>query len=67
MGAALMDHAIAELAASGFGAAVLWVLAENPVARSFYAKGGWTPDGVERDDALGEVVLHEVRYARPLP
>jgi ribosomal protein S18 acetylase RimI-like enzyme len=67
VGAALMNHAVAALAAAGYDAAVLWVLAANPVARSFYARGGWRPDGMEQDEFLGGAVLHEVRYRRALP
>jgi ribosomal protein S18 acetylase RimI-like enzyme len=67
VGAALMNHAVADLAASGYEAAVLWVHAANPVARSFYAGGGWRPDGVERDEPLGGALLHVVRYRRTLP
>lgn len=67
VGAALMNHAVADLAASRCDAAVLWVLAENAVARSFYARGGWRPDGVERSETLGGAVLNEVRYRRALP
>jgi GNAT superfamily N-acetyltransferase len=66
-GAALMNHAVAELAARGFPEAVLWVLDTNPRARSFYERGGWRPDGAARDEALGGGLLHEVRYRRPLP
>jgi ribosomal protein S18 acetylase RimI-like enzyme len=67
VGAALMNHAVADLAAAGYDAAVLWVLAANDVARSFYARGGWRPDGVERDETLGGAVLHVIRYRRGLP
>jgi ribosomal protein S18 acetylase RimI-like enzyme len=67
VGAALMNHAVADLAASGYEAAVLWVLGANAGARSFYARGRWRPDGVERDETLGGAVLHEVRYRRTLP
>jgi ribosomal protein S18 acetylase RimI-like enzyme len=67
VGAALMNHAVADLAASRYDAAVLWVLAANVVARSFYARGGWRPDGVERVETLGGALLHEVRYLRALP
>jgi len=67
VGAALMNHAVADLAASGYDAAVLWVLAANEVARSFYVRGGWRQDGVERDEPLGGAVLHVFRYRRTLP
>jgi ribosomal protein S18 acetylase RimI-like enzyme len=66
-GAALMSHAVADLAAGGFAEAVLWVLATNPLARSFYERGGWRPDGGSQAEALGGRTLHEVRYRRRLP
>jgi ribosomal protein S18 acetylase RimI-like enzyme len=66
-GAALMNHAVAGLAAAGFPEAVLWVLATNPLARSFYERGGWRPDGGSQAEALGGRTLHEVRYRRRLP
>jgi ribosomal protein S18 acetylase RimI-like enzyme len=67
VGAALMNHAVADLAASRYDTAVLWVLAANEVARAFYVRGGWRPDAVERDEPLGGAVLHVVRYRRALP
>lgn len=51
-------------AAIGEGPASLWVLADNPRARAFYAKHGFTPDGaVKDDDAWGEAI-REVRLVR---
>jgi GNAT superfamily N-acetyltransferase len=50
VGAALMNYAVADLGASGYDAAVLWALASDPVARTFYERGGWRPDGIERDE-----------------
>jgi ribosomal protein S18 acetylase RimI-like enzyme len=66
-GAALMNHAVAGLAAAGFPEAVLWVLATNPLARSFYERGGWRPDGATQDEVLGGRTVREVRYRRRLP
>jgi len=65
-GRALMDRAVAELAALGFADAVLWVLESNARARRFYARCGWIADGATKVDTRGEVVLREVRYARSL-
>jgi ribosomal protein S18 acetylase RimI-like enzyme len=71
-GRALMDAALARLAARGFSSVRLWVLADNGRARRFYERAGFTPDGaraaypVTRPD--GSVVdLPELRYARLLP
>jgi GNAT superfamily N-acetyltransferase len=66
VGAALMADALGKLAAGGWRRAVLWVLADNAHARGFYERGGWAPDGVQRDDFIGPALVHQVRYARPL-
>ncbi|WP_372594529.1 N-acetyltransferase family protein [Actinotalea sp.] len=42
----------------------LWVLAANARARHFYRRHGFTPDGVERLDPIGEENHLEVRYRR---
>jgi ribosomal protein S18 acetylase RimI-like enzyme len=63
-GAALMNHAVAALSAQGFTQAVLWVLQDNPVARAFYERGGWRPDGASQVETLGGAALREVRYRR---
>jgi GNAT superfamily N-acetyltransferase len=61
-GTALMAAAVAALRAEGFGSAVLWVLKDNPRARRFYEREGWTPDGARRvDEHLGAETV-EVRY-----
>lgn len=43
----------------------LWVLADNPRARHFYRRHGFTPDGTERLEDFGGARLLEVRYVRP--
>ncbi|NNG20463.1 hypothetical protein HJ590_12990 [Naumannella sp. ID2617S] len=40
------DRALETVAELGHDHALLWVLAENPRARAFYARQGWRPDGV---------------------
>jgi GNAT superfamily N-acetyltransferase len=67
VGRVLMRDALAKLAAGGWRRAVLWVLTSNARARRFYERGGWAPDGVERDDHIGAAVVHQMRYERPLP
>ncbi len=68
VGRALMDDAVAALAARGVTEVRLWVLAENAPSRRFYERYGLEPDG-ERDtfrvDPPGgaPVDLAEVRYA----
>jgi ribosomal protein S18 acetylase RimI-like enzyme len=66
IGTALMNRAVADLGARGYAEAVLWVFEANGPARRFYAKGGWRPDGTERDEAWGDRELRELRYRRPL-
>jgi len=67
VGKVLMVHALHELAADGRTEATLWVLDTNALARRFYERGGWRPDGTTQDEQLGGASLHEVRYRRPLP
>jgi len=65
VGAALMAGAEAAARSEGRGQMKLWVLAENPRARSFYEAQGYAPDGVtqvlpEWNDAV------ELRYSKPI-
>jgi len=54
----------AALAALGedFKRASLWVLEENPRARRFYEREGWTLDGGRREEEFLGVRINEVRY-----
>ena len=63
-GAALLDAALERLRAAGFREAILWVLGDNPRARRFYEKHGWSPDGTEKDGVHLDTEVHEVRYRR---
>lgn len=68
VGSRLLDEGLARLAAHGFTAARLWVLATNVRARGFYERHGWVADGATKDQEMaGGFVAHEVRYRRPLP
>lgn len=65
VGAALLAGAEAAARNQGRGVMKLWVLADNPRARSFYEAQGYAPDGarqvlVEWDDA------EELRYTKRL-
>jgi GNAT superfamily N-acetyltransferase len=62
VGAALYDHAIAQLRAAGFERAVLWVFEGNGHARGFYERRGWAPDGAA-GTAAG---ARELRYRKDL-
>ncbi|MDG4789748.1 GNAT family N-acetyltransferase [Micromonospora sp. WMMD1102] len=66
-GRTLMVDALAKLHARGWRRAVLWVLAENAHARDFYLRGGWRPDGAQREGGIGRVLTPQLRYARDLP
>ncbi|GAA3747430.1 GNAT family N-acetyltransferase [Plantactinospora mayteni] len=67
VGRTLMVDALAKLRAQGWRRAVLWVLVGNAHARDFYARGGWVPDGAEREGGIGPVLTPQLRYARDLP
>jgi GNAT superfamily N-acetyltransferase len=65
-GHALMGEAVAALREAGHPDAVLWVLADNPRARSFYERGGWTLDGATKSEEWLGLTVAEVRYRRSL-
>ena len=63
----LIGHVDERLRAEGFAEAVLWVLDDNPRARAFYEKHGWTPTGIGGEfDAYCEVQIPEVEYRKEL-
>jgi ribosomal protein S18 acetylase RimI-like enzyme len=62
-GRALLAAAEAALAAD-YDAALLWVLDDNPRARSFYERAGWAPDGVRKAEERFGVRAAEVRYRK---
>lgn len=66
VGRQLMAHALTELAEFGAERAVLWVLADNLVARRFYERGGWDPDGATRTAAVNDRDLPQLRYSQEL-
>lgn len=53
-GRLLMIQALTDLKSFGEKRAVLWVLEGNEVARRFYERGGWSPDGVSRADTVND-------------
>ncbi|GAA2654839.1 GNAT family N-acetyltransferase [Paractinoplanes durhamensis] len=65
IGKLLMVDALDRLAEIG-DRAVLWVLEENTVARRFYDRGGWRPDGVTRVEPISGVPVPQLRYGREL-
>jgi ribosomal protein S18 acetylase RimI-like enzyme len=65
VGRALIEHAEERLA-DDYDEATLWVLDDNPRARRFYERAGWTPDGASKlEERLGVAAL-EVRYYKRL-
>ena len=61
----LMVHTEERLQAEGFATSVLWVLKDNPRARSFYEKHGWEPTGITADfDNYSDVNVPEIEYRR---
>ena len=66
LGRLLMVDALDALRAAGWPRVVLWVLAGNAHARRFYERGGWAPDGREREDVIGTVTTPQLRYARDI-
>ena len=63
IGRDLVAAAFADVTAPGV---MLWVLEENPRARRFYERAGFTPDGVTRVETVGGAELLELRYAKRL-
>jgi GNAT superfamily N-acetyltransferase len=61
-GKALMTEATTALRRVGFDDAVLWVLEDNPRARVFYERSGWSLDGAVREGTHLGTVTREVRY-----
>ncbi len=61
-GPALMAVAKEQLRADGWSEAILWVVEDNPRARRFYEREGWTLDGGRKEEAFLGVDIVEVRY-----
>jgi GNAT superfamily N-acetyltransferase len=64
-GRALIERAEAELCRS-YAEATLWVLEDNPRARAFYERAGWSPDGERKSEERWGVRAPEVRYRKRL-
>jgi GNAT superfamily N-acetyltransferase len=57
----LMGAAKAWFGSEGYSTAMLWVLADNPRARRFYEREGWSEDGMRTEAMLG-VEIEEALY-----
>jgi hypothetical protein len=62
-----MKRTLAALADAGYADATLWVLEANDLGRTFYAKGGWKPDGATKEDFGEPEPLVEIRLRRRVP
>jgi GntR family transcriptional regulator len=69
IGRRLLEGAMRRFATAGFEVATLWVVTDNVVARRFYERLGWLPDGVVERQPLAldgdEATMADVvRYRR---
>lgn len=65
-GGEMIDHVELRLRAEGFAEAVLWVLNDNPRARAFYEKFGWSSTGITADFDYYDLKVPEVEYRKVL-
>ncbi|MQA07499.1 MAG: GNAT family N-acetyltransferase [Pseudonocardiaceae bacterium] len=65
-GHAVHEAAMVHLADRGFQNTVLWVMADNSLARKFYESHGWRADGVEDILAVAGKPIRVSRYGRDL-
>ncbi len=63
-GRMLIEEARRHLIDRGFEEAVLWVLAGNARAESFYRIDAWRPDGERRLEEVHGIRVDEIRYVR---
>jgi GNAT superfamily N-acetyltransferase len=64
-GRALIERAEQQLRLE-YADATLWVLEDNPRARSFYERAGWQADGARKAEPRFGVRAAEVRYRKTL-
>ena len=64
-GRALIEQAEAQLR-TAYRDVTLWVLEDNPRAREFYARAGWSVDGGRKAEARWGVRAPEIRYRKRL-
>jgi len=62
LGRTLLQHAERDLLTHGYSNAVLWCLADNVRAGSFYRQAGWRLDGATKTDTFAGHQAEEVRY-----
>ncbi|MFI1260125.1 MULTISPECIES: GNAT family N-acetyltransferase [Streptomyces] len=66
VGRALLAAGTADARAKGFPTLYLWVVRGNTLARRFYARAGFVPDGAEEAEEVGGRSVPELRYRRRL-
>jgi GNAT superfamily N-acetyltransferase len=66
VGHLLLAYMVAQLKATLYSSALLWVLENNQRARNFYEREGWSLDGVRAQEEIGGRSLSVVRYSRAL-
>lgn len=57
-----MDAALAHLARAGFTKAILWVLEDNPIGRSFHERYGWVSTTATKTETFGDNEVTERQY-----
>lgn len=65
-GHALMQESLRRLREDGYHEGVLWVLDDNPRARAFYEREGWSVTEQKREETFLATLVREVRYRIPL-
>ncbi len=63
VGYALMTATMTIFAAQGVSKAFLWVIDENPVARAFYERQGWTDDAITKLEDFDGAAVKSRRYS----
>jgi len=66
IGSELCDYVLRRFHSLGLNSILLWVLADNVVATSFYRKLGFEPDGASKTVTMGRELL-AVRYRLERP
>jgi GNAT superfamily N-acetyltransferase len=66
IGTRLLSAAETWMTERGYTDALLWVLAANTNARSFYASRAWTDDHFEKTDVVWGAEIVEARYRKRL-
>ena len=60
-GKKMMDFAVNSLRKLGYSNILIWVFEDNAIARNFYEKYGFEPDGAKKETFRGKPLI-EVRY-----